>query len=50
MVATLFYGLYAFYRLEKVKDDVHAPLGIVFTFLFPLIPLTGILTHYSTRN
>lgn len=43
--STLFYGVYGYLRLEKIQDDVHAPLGILFTILSIFIPLSGFVAY-----
>ena len=43
---TLFYGLYGYFKLRFVKDDVHAPMGLTVVGLISFIALSGVIARW----
>lgn len=55
LTSTLFYGGYALIRMKHIKDDVHAPLGVIVTVLIVFLVISGLiavyaLDHYDTKD
>jgi hypothetical protein len=45
LTSTLFYGTYAYFKLQRVVNDVHAPLGLTITALTIFLFLSGALVR-----
>lgn len=44
-LATLIYGIVGYVKLMKVKDDVHAPMGIAVTATVTLLAISGVMAR-----
>jgi len=45
LITTLLYGIVGFVKLMAVKDDVHAPMGILVTAVILLLVVSGVMAR-----
>ena len=45
MLTTLFYGIYGWWKLQKIQSDGHAILGVITTCIILFLVLSGVATR-----
>lgn len=50
LASTLFYGLYAYFKLQQLAKDFHGPLGLTITTLTTFLFISGAIARKSLQT